>query len=142
MWACYILLSRRVGRRTSGLTGLAVANSLGAVLMLPIGAAAAGSALLLPSTLAIGFVVGILSSALPYSLDLLALRRLPTAVFGVLTSTNPAVAALVGLLLLDQRLHVLESAGVALVVVASAGMTLATSRARAGSVVPATDVAA
>jgi inner membrane transporter RhtA len=141
MWACYILLSRRVGRRTTGLTGLAVANTFGAVLLLPVGAAVAGSALLRPSTLGIGVAVGILSSALPYSLDLLALRRLPTALFGVLTSTNPAVAAVAGLLLLNQRLHLLEYAGVALVVVASAGMTLAASRQGSGAVVPPADVA-
>jgi inner membrane transporter RhtA len=141
MWACYILLSRRVGRRTAGLTGLAVANSFAAVLLLPVGAAVAGSALVRPSTLAVGVAVGVLSSALPYSLDLLALRRLPTALFGVLTSTNPAVAAVAGLLLLDQRLHLLDYGGVALVVVASAGMTLAASHGRSGAVVPAGDVA-
>ena len=72
------------------------------MLVLPAGLATAGTALWRPSTLVLGLIVGVLSSAIPYSFDLLALRRLPTAVFGVLTSLNPAVAALAGLLVLGQ----------------------------------------
>ena len=88
-----------------------------------------GAALLHPSTLVIGFAVGVLSSAIPYSLDLLALRRLPTAVFGVLTSLNPGVAALAGYLLLGQTVSALQALGVGLVMVASVGVTLS-SRGR------------
>ena len=96
-WAAYIVMSGRVGRTGTGLAGLSLANAVAAVVVLPFGLATAGSALWRPSTLAIGLVVGVLSSAIPYSFDLLSLRRLPTVVFGVLTSLNPAVAALAGL---------------------------------------------
>lgn len=127
-WACYILLSRRMGREGSGLAGLTLATSFGALIMIGPGFLAAGQALWKPSTLALGAAVGVLSSAIPYSLDLLALRRLPTAVFGVLTSLNPAVAALAGFLVLHQQLPPVELAGIALVMAASAGVTLGAGR--------------
>ena len=123
-WAAYILLSRRMGASGAGLTGLGMASILGAVCMLPVGLAEAGTHLLRPSTAAVGLVVGLASSAIPYSLDLLALRRLPTAVFGVLTSLNPAVAALAGLLILGQHLPGAQLVGIALVVAGSGGITL------------------
>lgn len=124
-WAAYILLSGRIGRTGTGLAGLTVGTLAAAVVVVPFGVATAGTALLQPSTLALGLVVGILSSAIPYSLDLLALRRLPTAVFGVLTSLNPGMAAVAGLLVLGQHLRVTSVVGVGLVMVASAGVTLA-----------------
>ncbi len=130
-WACYILLSRRMGRDGSGLAGLTMATFLGALIMIGPGFAAAGTALVTPTTLALGGAVGVLSSAVPYSLDLLALRRLPTAVFGVLTSLNPAVAALAGFLVLHQRLPPVELGGIALVMAASAGVTLGAGRSSA-----------
>lgn len=127
-WACYILLSGRIGRSAGGQAGLALATVLGAVVMLPIGILTAGSLLWHPSTLALGLAVGVLSSALPYSMDMMALRRLPTAVFGVLTSLNPAVGALAGWLVLSQQLPWEGLAGVALVIVAGAGITVTTRR--------------
>jgi inner membrane transporter RhtA len=123
-WAAYILLSRRMGSSGEGLSGLGMASILGAVVMLPVGVADAGSALWHPRTLALGLAVGLASSAIPYSLDLLALRRLATAVFGVLTSLNPAVAALAGLLVLGQHLPATQLAGIALVIAGSGGITL------------------
>jgi multidrug transporter EmrE-like cation transporter len=81
-----------------------------------------------PSTLALGLAVGVLSSAIPYSFDLLALRRLPTAVFGVLTSLNPAVAALAGLLVLGQTLPLRQVLGIALVMMASVGISVTAAR--------------
>jgi inner membrane transporter RhtA len=129
-WAAYILLNGRIGRTGTGLAGLALASSFGAVLVLPLGIAAAGTALVHPGTAAVGFAVGVLSSAIPYSLDLLALRRLPTAVFGVLTSLNPALAALAGLLVLGQQLPARQVAGIGLVMIASAGVTIATAGRR------------
>jgi inner membrane transporter RhtA len=123
-WAAYILLSRRMGASGEGLTGLGMASILGAVVMLPVGFLDAGSHLLHPTTAAVGLVVGLASSAIPYSLDLLALRRLPTAVFGVLTSLNPAVAALAGLLILGQHLPGGQLLGIALVIAGSGGITL------------------
>ena len=124
-WAAYILLSGRMGRSGTGLAGLAVGCVCGALVMLPVGAAVAGTDLVRPSTAAIGMAVGVLSSAIPYSLDLLALRRLPTAVFGVLTSLNPGVGAIAGYLVLDQALPGTTLIGVGMVMLASVGVTLA-----------------
>ncbi len=129
-WASYILLSRRMGTSDHGLAGLALATLLGAVVVLPLGVATAGSALLDPTTVVLGLLIGVLSSALPYSLDLLALRRLSTAVFGVLTSLNPAAAALAGFVVLAQLPPHRQLVGIALVVVASVGVTATGRRHR------------
>ena len=128
-WAAYIVMSGRVGRTGTGLAGLSLANAVAAVIVLPFGLVTAGSTLWRPSTLAIGLAVGVLSSAIPYSFDLLSLRRLPTAVFGVLTSLNPAVAALAGLLVLDQTLPIRQIVGIALVMTASAGISITAAKA-------------
>ena len=121
-WASYILVSRRMGASDHGLSGLALATVLGAVVTVPLGAATAGGDLLQPRTLALGLLVGVMSSAIPYSLDLLALRRLGTATFGVLTSLNPAVAALAGLVVLGQALSRPQLLGLACVMAASASV--------------------
>jgi inner membrane transporter RhtA len=122
-WAAYILLSARVGRVFPGGNGLALAMVVAAVLVLPVGIAQGGSNLLEPGVLAAGFGVAVLSSVIPYSLELEALRRLPPHVFGVLMSLEPAAAAIAGLIVLDQVLKANEWAGMALVIVASAGAT-------------------
>jgi inner membrane transporter RhtA len=126
-WAAYILINERVGRAFSGGGGLALAMAVGALLLVPVGVAAAGADLLDVRVLAIGAAVAMLSSAIPYSLELEALRRTSSRVFGVLMSLEPAVAALVGLAVLGQLLGVRELAGIALVVVASVGVTRATT---------------
>jgi inner membrane transporter RhtA len=120
-WAAYILLSARVGGRSEGLGGLAVAMAISAVLVIPFGVAQGGGELGSPAVLAAGLGVGLLSSAIPYALEIEALRRLPNAVFGVLMSLEPAVAALVGFVALSQGLSWSEAVAIALVVVASAG---------------------
>jgi inner membrane transporter RhtA len=120
-WAAYILLSQRTGRVFPRGEGLALAMAIGTLALLPFGVAGAGSSLLAAGPLAVGAAVGLLSSAIPYSLELEALRRLPARVFGVLLSLDPAVAALMGFVILDQRLGAREVGGIALVVAASAG---------------------
>ncbi|MGE0067404.1 MAG: DMT family transporter [Solirubrobacterales bacterium] len=120
-WAGYILLSARVGTHGPGLGGLTAAMAFSAVLVAPFGIAAGGADLLDPAVLAVGLGVGLLSSAIPYALELEALRRLPNAVFGVLMSLEPAVGALVGFLALSQGLALSEAVAIALVVAASAG---------------------
>lgn len=120
-WGGYILVSARVGRSFSGGTGLAIAMAIATVLVLPIGIAGGGEELLRPGLLAVGLAVALLSSAIPYSLELEALRRLPAGTFGVLMSAEPAVAALVGLIALGQGLAAQEVIAIALVVTASAG---------------------
>lgn len=129
MWAIYILASARVGREFPKLDGLALAMTAGAVIALPFGIASAQSALLRPDIFALGAGVAILSSTIPYALELIALRRLPAATFAILMSLSPATAALAGLLLLNQHLSWLEVAGMALVVAASIGAVRASSRA-------------
>jgi inner membrane transporter RhtA len=120
-WAFYILLSARIGGRSEGLGGLAAAMAISAVLLSPVGIAAGGGEILSVAVLAVGLAVGILSSAFPYALEIEALRRLPNAVFGVLMSLEPAVAALVGFVALGQGLAWSEAIAIALVVAASAG---------------------
>jgi inner membrane transporter RhtA len=122
-WALYILLSSRVGRLFSGGRGLAIATSAGAIALLPIGLAGAGASLLQPRVLLLGIAVAFLSSVVPYSLELEALRRLPTRVFGVLMSTEPAIGVLVGLTFLGQTLTSRGFGAVALVTLAAIGAT-------------------
>ncbi len=122
-WAGYILLSGRVGAATPGLAGLAAAATVAGVLLLPVGIATAGAALLDPGLLALGAAVGLLSAAVPYGLELVALRTLPAAVFAVLMSLEPAVGALAGFAVLRERLAPTELAGVLLVCVASVAAT-------------------
>jgi inner membrane transporter RhtA len=122
-WAAYILLSVRTGRAFPGLTGLSLAMVVAGVLVLPFGIAQGGSDLLQPEILAAGLGVAVLSSLIPYSLELVALRRLPPHIFGVLMSLEPAAAAIAGLIILGQVLKVNEWLGMALVIVASAGAT-------------------
>ena len=122
-WAAYILLSRATGRRFSGGSGLAIAMVIAAVVVTP--AAAAGSAghgsLLRPAVLATGAAAGLLSSVIPYRIELEALRRIPARIFGILMSIEPAIAALAGLVLLGQSLSPREWAAIGCVVAACAG---------------------
>jgi len=128
-WACYILLGKRLGRSFAGHDGLALATAVGAALLVPVGVAQGGRALLDWRVLAVGVAVGLLSSAIPYSLELEALRWLPARVFGVFMSLEPAVAALVGFVVLGEHLLGREIAAIALVSAASAGAALADQRA-------------
>jgi inner membrane transporter RhtA len=118
-WAAYIVFSGRTGARFAQLDGLAIAMTIAAVLVAPVGVLSAGSALWTPDALWRGTTIAILSSVLPYSLELIALRRLAAHVFGILLSLEPAVAALAGLLLLDQSLSAPQLLGMACVVAAS-----------------------
>ena len=120
-WAAYILLAARVGRAFEGGDGLALAMMVSAVLILPAGIVAGGAELVDAGVLALGLVVAVLSSAIPYSLELEALRRLPRSTFGVLMSLEPAIAALIGFVALGQDLATTEALAIGLVVTASAG---------------------
>jgi inner membrane transporter RhtA len=121
LWGTYILLSARVGRVFPGGSGLTLAMIVAAAALLPVGVAGAGADLLVPWILAAGAAVAILSSAIPYSLELEALRRMPQHVFGVLMSLEPAVAALAGFVLLGEDLVPRELVAILFVVAASAG---------------------
>jgi inner membrane transporter RhtA len=120
-WMAYIYLSQRTGRAFAGGSGLAIAMAVGALVVLPAGVLGGGGALAEPELLGAALMVALASSVLPYSLELEALRRLPAAVFGVLMSLEPAVAALAGFVVLGQTLGARELLAIAMVVVASAG---------------------
>jgi inner membrane transporter RhtA len=121
MWATYIVFSARTGRRFPQADGLALAMGVAALLMLPLGIAESGTKLTDPVTIALGSAVAILSSVLPYTLELLALRRLPASTFAMMMSLEPALAATAGFLILDQTLSAVQAAAIALVVAASMG---------------------
>jgi inner membrane transporter RhtA len=119
-WAGYILATRAVGRLWRQLDGLAVAMVVGAAMVTPFAVVAALDTPVSTAQLMVGATVAILSSVLPYSLELVALRRIDTRVFGILLSLDPAVAALAGLLILGEAMGALEVGGMALVILASA----------------------
>jgi inner membrane transporter RhtA len=122
-WAAYILLSRSTGRRFSGSSGLAIAMVIAAVVVTPAAAAesAGHGSVLRPGVLATGVAAGLLSSVIPYRIELEALRRIPAQVFGIWMSLEPAVAALAGLVLLSQALAPREWAAIGCVMAACAG---------------------
>jgi len=123
-WAGYILLSKRVGSRFSGIDGLAFALVFGTFLEIPAGVVEGGHALFEPVVLGGGFLVAMLSSVIPYSLELIALRRLKAATFGLLMSLDPALAALAGVIVLGQTLSWQTMLAMAMVIIASAGTSL------------------
>lgn len=120
-WAFYILASRKTGEVIEGLGGLAIAMSIGAIVVLPFGIGQAGVALLDPAVLALGAAVALLSSAIPYALELIALRRISAPTFGVLMSSSPAIATAAGFVILQQHIGLLEAIGIVLVIAASIG---------------------
>lgn len=124
-WGSYILMSAETGRRWPGFDGLAVASVVAAGLLLVPAVLAGGTLLLDGRILAIGLFVGLLSSVVPYSCELVALRSLPPATFGILMSLEPAAAALAAILLLGELLTGLQWVAVACVIVASVGSTYA-----------------
>ncbi|MEU2576390.1 EamA family transporter [Streptomyces anulatus] len=126
-WACYILLNRTVGARLPGLEGSAAAAAVSALLYLPVGAWVLWHHPPTPAALGCALIAGVLSSAVPFLADLLALRRVPAHFFGVFMSVNPVFAALVGLAVLGQRLDVLAWLAIAVIVAAN---TAAVSTAR------------
>lgn len=136
-WGCYILLSARTGRRWEGLDGLAVGSVVGVLAITPALLVADTGGMLDPRILLVGAAVGLLSSVIPYSAEMIALRTLPAAAFGVLMSLEPAAAALAGLLVVGEELHGLQWLAIGCVVAASIGATRATAGSRVA--VPAPD---
>ena len=120
-WAAYILGSKAAGQRLPGASGLVIAMCVAAVAVTTPGIIAGAPKMFRPSLLAAGAGIGLVSSVIPYWLELEALRRIPASLFGVWMSVQPAVAALIGLAVLGQHLSPAEWAGIACVVAASAG---------------------
>lgn len=127
-WAAYILASAETGRRFPETSGLAIALVVGAVVVVPFGLAQAGGRLFEPRVLGLGVAVAVLSSVLPYSFELAALRRLSPRAFGILMSVDPAFAALAGLVALGQHLSWVEIGALVLVMVANTGSVLSDGR--------------
>lgn len=124
-WALYIVFGKRLSHMHAG-QSVALGMSTAAVVILPFGIASAGAALLAPSVLLIGLGVALVSSALPYSLEMIALRHIPKRTFGVLLSGEPAIGAIAGLILLHEQLSGLQWLAIGLIVVASVGAILTT----------------
>ena len=122
-WAGYILLTKRVGARWAGFEGLAVSLAVAALVTLPFGTVGAGAGMLEPDIVLASAGLALLL-LLPYVFEMVALRRLPTALFGVIMSLEPAIAALLGFMILDQGLAVSGVVAIGMVMVASAGATL------------------
>jgi inner membrane transporter RhtA len=120
-WAAYIVLSSATGRRFPGSAGLAIAMVVSAVVVTPSALIAGGSAMFRPAVLATGVAIGVLSSVIPYWLELESLRRMPMRLFGVWMSLEPAVAALIGLIMLSQHLTIVEWVAICFVMIACAG---------------------
>ena len=126
-WAGYIIFGQRAG--TGGgphITALGV--SVAAVIALPFGVATAGTALLDPAILPIALAVGLLSSAIPYALDMVALPHIPSRLFGILMSGQPALGAIMGFIILGETLDPWSLAGIAAIITASLGATVTIAR--------------
>ncbi|PZR03249.1 MAG: threonine/homoserine exporter RhtA [Archangium gephyra] len=126
-WAMYIVFGQKAGN-AHGPQTVAIGSCIAAAVAVPFGVAHAGGALLAPALLPIALAVALLSTAIPYSLEMVALTKMPTRTFGMLMSLEPAIAALCGLLFLHERLSMLQWLAIASIIVASAGAAM-TSRA-------------
>jgi len=133
-WAAYILLSGSTGARWPGLDGLTVASVVATVLMAPLLTTFSGRGLGDPHVILVGAVVGMLSSVIPYSFELIALRSIRPSLFGILMSLDPAAAALAGILVVQEYLSTLQWLAIACVIVASVGATRSESTATAAPV--------
>ena len=122
-WGAYIVLSAQVGRLFKGSEGLALSMAVGGLALLPLGLAAEGWAMLKPPIVALGLGVALLSSAVPYSLEMVALRRLPVQVFGVLLSLEPAIASTISFVGLDETLTAQMMVAIGLIMIAAAGVS-------------------
>lgn len=129
LWAAYILLGGHLSRVLSGGAAVAVGMSIATVIVLPVSLAGGGLARLTPALFAAGLGVALLSSAVPYTLEMVALEALPARTFGILMSIEPAMAALAGLVFLNEVLSAAQWVAIVLVIAASAGATLTTRRA-------------
>jgi inner membrane transporter RhtA len=119
-WAVYIVSGQKAGNVHGG-QAVAIGTVIGSLVIVPIGIAHSGAALLTPAIMPAAIAVALLSTALPYSLEMYALTRLPTRTFGVLMSGDPALGALSGLVFLGERLSLVQWAAIASIVAASAG---------------------
>ena len=120
-WALYIMFGKRVSALLPSGPAVAIGMAIAALLTVPLGIATAGAALIAPEILAAGAAVALASSAIPYSVEMAALRRLPQRAFGIVVASGPALAALAGWLLLGETLTALQAAAIACIITAALG---------------------
>ncbi|WP_454718365.1 EamA family transporter [Caulobacter segnis] len=135
LWALYIILGKRIGHLHAG-RSVALGMTTAALIVTPVGLFTAGAALFQPHLIALGLVVAVLSSAIPYSLEMIALRGIPKRSFGVMLSAEPAVGALAGLVILHERLAPTQWMAIAAIVAASVGTILTTPPEKSPEVAP------
>ncbi|UWP79114.1 EamA family transporter [Dactylosporangium fulvum] len=135
-WASYILLNRLLGRRLPGLQGPAAATAVAAVLNLPVAAVLIAQGRMTAAGIGYAVAAGLLSSAVPYAADLIALRRVPARFFGAVQSVHPVLAAVAGLVLLGQVLDLHEWAGIGVIVAANTVAVAAAHRPRSREALP------
>jgi inner membrane transporter RhtA len=126
-WAAYIVFGQRASTGGGAHTA-ALGVSLAALIILPLGIASAGAALIQPAILPMALGVALLSSAIPYAIDMLVLPHLPARTYGILMSAEPALAAMSGFVILAEHLSLLQTAGIVAIVLASIGATMTISR--------------
>jgi inner membrane transporter RhtA len=127
-WVIYILAGQRVGKAL-GTASVAAGSLLAAAAVAPIGLALAGAQIFQPAVLALGATVGLFSSALPYTLEMVALRRLPSGAYGTIVSAEPAIGSLMGFLMLGETLPLTQWLGIVLIVISSVGCAMGAARA-------------
>ncbi|ESQ86364.1 hypothetical protein AEAC466_03960 [Asticcacaulis sp. AC466] len=127
-WAAYIIVGQKVGDRVHGGKAVALGMAFSMLFTVPVGVVAAGASLWSWSLLPYGIGIGILASAIPYSLEMIALKAMPAKTFGLMMSLEPAVAAVLGLVILHELLTPLQWLAVALIIIASAGSSLTSKR--------------
>lgn len=126
-WAGYILFGKKTGNQGSGGATVAIGMAVSAIVLVPYGAVSQGTALLNWELIPLGIMIGILSSALPYSLEMVALRNMPAQGFSIMMSLEPAVAAVAGLIILGELLTVWQWVAVLMIIIASVGSSMASS---------------
>jgi inner membrane transporter RhtA len=121
-WALYIVFGQKVGAQ-HGARAVALGSIIATFIVVPIGVADSGFAWLAPAVLPYGLAIALLSTALPYTLEMIALTRLPVRTFGILMSIEPAFGAVIGWAMLNERLRALQWAAIAMIILASVGTT-------------------
>ncbi|CAH9050128.1 Threonine/homoserine exporter RhtA [Pseudoalteromonas holothuriae] len=128
-WAGYILFGKKTGNQGSGGATVALGMSVAAIAVVPLGVASQGTALLNWELIPLGIMIGVLSSALPYSLEMVALRNMPAQGFSIMMSLEPAIAAVAGLIILGELLSIWQWLAILMVIIASVGSSISSGKA-------------